>query len=277
MDQILAKIKGLRKKPYFKLVSDQALFDVVAVDLNSCVPYDPDHNLDEDAWFKIEQFSEKNFCIDLLKQNFDSKDFDDLNKEQFSKIAYIFSVQDDNFYFQKITPSLFIKRKTLIFGETVKLEKNQNRLVVNALPDAVYFKVTDTLIFRNLATISSIFKGIDELYKEATSAEVKLFLDESFIKLGKDYDVNNVSKPNRKRIGLAMATLAAMSVVDKTKMLSYIDGYCEKKLRFEQQNNKFEISNDEELKLLLYGIEQRFYTTPFGHEKRLANSVQKLG
>ncbi|HDY85564.1 hypothetical protein LCGC14_0470980 [marine sediment metagenome] len=277
MDQILAKIKGLRKKPYFKLVSDQALFDVVAVDLNSCVPYDPDHNLDEDAWFKIEQFSKKNFCIDLLKQNFDSKDFDDLNKEQFSKIAYIFSVQDDNFYFQKITPSLFIKRKTLIFGETVKLEKNQNRLVVNALPDAVYFKVTDTLIFRNLATISSIFKGIDELYKEATSAEVKLFLDESFIKLGKDYDVNNVSKPNRKRIGLAMATLAAMSVVDKTKMLSYIDGYCEKKLRFEQQNNKFEISNDEELKLLLYGIEQRFYTTPFGHEKRLANSVQKLG
>ena len=27
---------------------------------------------------------------------------------------------------------------------------------------------------------------------------------------------------------------------------------------------------------LLYGIEQRFYTTPFGKEKRLANSVQPI-
>ena len=29
----------------------------------------------------------------------------------------------------------------------------------------------------------------------------------------------------------------------------------------------------EESMHLLYGIEQRFYTTPFSHEKRLANSV----
>ena len=31
-----------------------------------------------------------------------------------------------------------------------------------------------------------------------------------------------------------------------------------------------------ELKMLLYGIEQRFYTTPVGGEKRLANSVITL-
>lgn len=36
-------------------------------------------------------------------------------------------------------------------------------------------------------------------------------------------------------------------------------------------------SNDEELKFLLYGIEQRFYTTILGDEKRLANSIQTLG
>lgn len=276
MDQVLAKVKGLRKKPYFKLVSDQSLFDVVAVDLNACVPYNPDHNLDEDAWFKIEQFNHKAFCIDLLKQAFDSKDFDDLSKDQFPKIAYVFSVQGNDFYFQKITPSLFIKRKTLIFGETAELEDSKNRLVVNTRPDAVYFKASDTLIFRNLATISSIFKGMDELYKEATSAEVEQFLDESFIELSNDYNVNGVSKPNRKRIGLAMTTLQAMSADDRANLLGYIDDYCQQKLNFDQPNQKFEISTDNELKLLLYGIEQRFYTTPFGQEKRLANSVQAL-
>ena len=277
MDHILAHIKTRAKKRIFKLVSDQSLFDLVTVDLTACVPYNPDHNLDEDAWFKIEGFSNQAFCIDLLKKVYDSKDYDDLTKENFSKIAYLFAVQGEDFYFQKITPSLFVKRKTLVFGEAATLEQSQTRLVINALPDAVYFKGSDTLVFRNLATISSIFKGIDELYKEATKEEVEQFLDESFIELSNDYGVEKVSTPNRKRIGLAMKTLESMSADDKTNMLEYIDGYCEQKLKFDQQNQKFEISTDEDLKLLVYGIEQRFYTTPFGKEKRCANSVTTMG
>ena len=277
MDHILAHIKTRAKKRIFKLVSDQSLFDVMTVDLNACIPYNPDHNLDEDSWFKIEGFSQKAFCIDFVKKDYDSKDYDDLSKENFSKIAYLFAVQGDDFYFQKITPSLFVKRKTLVFGEAAELEESQTRLVINVSPDAVYFKQLDTLIFRNLATISSIFKGIDELYKEATKEEVEQFLDESFIELSKDYSIEKVSKPNRKRIGLAMKTLEGMSADDKTNMLEYIDGYCEQKLKFDQQNQKFEISTDEDLKLLIYGIEQRFYTTPFGNEKRCANSVTTMG
>jgi len=276
MDHILAHIKTRAKKRIFKLVSDQSLFDTVEVDLNACVPYNPDHNLDEDSWFKIEDFSNREFCIDLLKKEFDSKDYDDLTKEKFSKIAYLFSVQGDDFYFQKITPSLFVKRKSLVFGEAAKLEQSQTRLVINALPDAVYFKASDTLIFKKLATISSIFKGIDELYREATKEEVEQFLGESFIELSNDYNVDKVSKPNRKRIGLAIKTLEAMSDDDKANMLDYIDRYCEQTLKYDQHNQKFEISTDEELKLLVYGIEQRFYTTPFGKEKRCANSVTTI-
>ncbi len=277
MDHILAHIKTRAKKRIFKLVSNQSLFDTVKVDLEACVPYNPDHNLDEDSWFKIEGFSNQAFCIDLLKKVYDSKDYDDLTKENFSKIAYLFAVQGEDFYFQKITPSLFVKRKTLVFGEAAELEKSQTRLVINALPDAVYYKAADTLIFKNLATISSIFVGIDELYKEATKEEVEQFLEEPFIETSNGYSVDKVSKPNRKRIGLAMKTLENMSPDDKTNMLEYIDGYCEQKLKFDQQNQKFEISTDEDLKLLVYGIEQRFYTTPFGNEKRCANSVTTMG
>lgn len=276
MDHVLARVKGRRTKQYFKLISDKQLFDAVVIDINSCVVYSPDHNLDEDAWFKIESFSQKKFCIELLKKDFDSKDFDDLTKSQFSKIAYVFSIQDGDFFFQKITPSLFIKRKTLVFGETAKLEESENRLVVNRIPDAVYLNNSDVLIFRNLATIASIFKGIDELYKEATNEEVKQFLDESFIELSNGYDVRNVSKPNRKRIALALAALHNMSANDRGNMLGYIDSYCKGKLKYDEINHNFEISTDDELKFLLYGIEQRFYTTPFGKEKRLANSVQPM-
>ena len=61
MDQVLARVKGKRKKQHFKLISNQAIFDAVVINLNSCVSYNPDHNLDEDSWFKIEQFSQQTF------------------------------------------------------------------------------------------------------------------------------------------------------------------------------------------------------------------------
>ena len=74
MDHVFAKVKGLRKKPYFKVVSDHTLFETVDIDIAHCVEYNPDHNLDEDAWFKVENFNQQAFCIDLLQADFDSKD-----------------------------------------------------------------------------------------------------------------------------------------------------------------------------------------------------------
>ncbi|NLD00862.1 MAG: ATP F0F1 synthase synthase [Gammaproteobacteria bacterium] len=276
MDHVLARVKRLIKKPFFKLVSDHTLYENTNVTLAACVPYSPDHNLDEDSWFKIEQFSQQPFCIDLLKSNFDSKDYDDLKKEQFINIAYIFAVQGDNFYFQKVTPSLFIKKKIIDFGEAAAIEEGSNRLVINDQPDAIYFKLSDTLAFRNLATISGIFKGIDALYREATEQETEAFLQSEFIELKGNYDASKVSKPNRKRIALALDSLAKMSAQDKVGVLAYICDYCNQKLKFDQTSKKIEISTDDELKLLLYGIEQRFYTTLFGQERRLANSIQAL-
>ncbi|HGF5162668.1 TPA: ATP F0F1 synthase synthase [Vibrio parahaemolyticus] len=276
MDHVMAKIKGLRNKPYRKLISNSGLFETAQIDVNTCVPYDPDHNLDEDSWFKVENFSQRVYCLDIIKYPFDSKSYDDLSKDQFGKINCIFSVQNGDFYFQKVTTSIFIRRKTVSFGEVAKIEQGGHRLVINEKPDAIYFAQSDTLIFTKLATISSIFKGIDILYKEATDQEVEQFLDEDFIELSADYSLDKVSKPNRKRIALAMDTLDAMEPNERDQMLSYIHSYCDQKLRFDADNGKFEIKTDDELKYLLYGIEQRFYTTPLSHERRLANSVKPM-
>ena len=103
MDHVLAKVKRKRKKQHFKLISDEALFEKPNIDPAACVPYNPDHNLDDDSWFIVNNFSEKTFCIDILRIEFDSKDYDNLEKSQFSQIAYLISVQDEDFYFQKVT------------------------------------------------------------------------------------------------------------------------------------------------------------------------------
>jgi hypothetical protein len=275
MDHVFARVKNLRKKPFFKLISDHTLYEGVNVSLASCVAYSPDRNLDEDSWFKIEGFQGYDFCLDILRKDFDTKDYDDLKKEKFSEIAYLFSIQGDNFYFQKVSPSLFIKRKSIIFGEVAKVEQPDNRLVVKPLPDAIYLKDSDTLIFRDLAGIASIFKGIDVLFKEATNEEVTNFLAESFIKL-ENYGVDDVSKPNRKRIGLALTTLSTMTQDERNSLIPYITEYCKNSLTYDANSGQFTISKDDDLKQLVYGIEQRFYTTIISKEKRLANSVQTV-
>lgn len=276
MDCVVAEIKSHQRQKIRKVLSNSRLFKAVEVEEEHLPNYNPDHNLDENGWFKIANFSEKPFCIDICKAEFDSKEYDNLEKDSFSKIAYLLAVQGNDLYFQKTSPSRFVCKKAIVFGDIARLDDGADRLVINDQPDAVYFKEKDLLIFRSLATISSIFKGIDSLYKEATNAEVAEFLGLSFLSLGENYNVATVSTPNRKRVALAMATLAKMSPADKIGMVSYVSEYCSHTLKFNQDAGNFEISKDDELKLLLYGIEQRFYTTPFGKERRLANSVQPV-
>lgn len=53
-------------------------------------------------------------------------------------------------------------------------------------------------------------------------------------------------------------------------MFSYIQEYCPT-VTFKKKS--FEIKTEDDLKNVLFGIDERYYTTQFGKEKRLANSV----
>lgn len=272
MNCVLAKVS----RKFHKLISDESLFDDVAFCEGLYVEYDPDHNLDEECWFKITEFSKKDFCLGILKEEFDSKAFNKLSKDKFNQIKLLLSVQKGNFFFQKITPSLFIKKKVIGLGDSAKVESNSKFLVVNSEPDAIYFKDKDILIFKSIATISSIFKGIDILYREATEEDVKTFFTNNFIEVSNNFTSENVSKPNRRRIAMALDSLAKFNEGEKNQIVDYINQYCPDTLIFDEKNRTFNISTDEQLKILLYGIEQRYYTTSINNEKRLANSIIKL-
>jgi hypothetical protein len=73
-----------------------------------------------------------------------------------------------------------------------------------------------------------------------------------------------------------METLKEFTPRQKSTIYSYIKEYCSEKLSFDEDDSKFKIKNEDELKHLLWGIEQRYYTTPVGKEKRVANSVSKV-
>lgn len=280
MDFVLAKIS--HKKDLVKILSDNHIFPDFSYENLDFVTYDYDYHLDDDAWFQIENLKNQDFCPGFLDNLtlFDSKMFSEIKKEEINieKIKYLVSCTNDALFFQKITGSLLLKKKHLltIFRNGAQLCKPQDLLVIKDIPDAVYIIRDDRLIFRNLSSISSIFKGIGDLYREATNTEVQQFLEIDFIDLKEDFLSEKVSIPNRKRIALVQDRLNNMTLDQKQELLNYLAEYENNTLKFNADGSRVEISTDVELKHLLYGIDERYYTTLLGKEKRLANSVQRI-
>lgn len=273
MNHLLAKTKG-RNGNYFKVISDEEIFELPD-DLGNTVEYEADHNLDEDSWFAIEEFSEKEYCIEFLTRRFVAADYNQIVRNDYTNIDFLCSYQTGVYYFQKVSSKQLIRKKYFTLSDEPTLYENEPIIVIDNIPDAIYVKADDTLYFKNLSSISTIFRGIDVLYREATQEETEGFLESEFIQLDNDFSADNVKKANRKRIALAMETLQKFNRRQKKQIFTYIKEYCQD-LNFDEDEENFSISTEEELKQLLYGIEQRYYTTRLGNEKRLANSITTL-
>lgn len=239
--------------------------------VSSFLKYRSGASLENDNWFYVDGVSSAPYANDIIKRNFDSVDFESLCREDFDKIDYLFVEEGEVICFQKISKTRLVAKKAVFYiGEGFKYENNRQEIVINDLPDAIYNREQDCLYFRRLEAITGIFKGIDQLYREATEPEVRAFLNSNFISLQNGYQPSDVKAPNRKRIALANDVLKRLSANNRRKILSYIQDYCPD---LKVNNGMFDIGSESELQQLLYGIDQRYYTTLIGGEKRLANSV----
>lgn len=237
------------------------------------VPYNPSTLLEDKQWYAISEFSNQPFCLELLKQEtFDSVNFAMLENENFSKIDYLCSVQDNTYFFQKVRPSQLIRKKRISFGESFVYDENSMSIVINVYADAIYVKDEDTLYFQKLETISSIFKGIEVLFREATEEETTQFLNSDFISLGEEMNTSKVGKASRKSVALAMAVLNSFTDDEKTRVIEYTKNYTS----LSHNENGFVIDSEDDLKQLMWGIFERYYETPISGKTRVANSVIDL-
>ena len=280
MNYLLAEIKSKkRSNKTFKVFSIDDTVYPFPTDLNNPKQYDTNYKLEDDEWFHIPNFTDEEYCIDLFKQDFISSEFNQINKKQLENVKYLIAYQkqqENEYYFvQKINTSQFLKKSWFKVSDTPSLEKEAHLIIINDYADAIYSKSENILYFKKINTISVIFKGIAELYREATQAETKSFLSEDFIKLEENFDASHVGVANRKRIAMAVDTLKTFNADEKMQIFDYIKVYCND-IPFDEGSKTFEVKNEEGLKHLLWGIEQRYYTTKVGNEKRVANSVSKV-
>ena len=273
MNYVIAKVRD-REETVEKLYAGEALYSL-PMGLDSSVEYSPSTILEEDEWFKIDSFSQTDYCINMVQEEFRSTDYGEANKVRNQNVEYIISFQDNIYFFQRILKHSIMAQKRITLGDNVRLDPGEKSIVINNMPDAVFIKETDTMYFKKLTTIAPIFKGIEELYREATEEETEEFLKNDFIQVTEDYDANKIKKSNRKRIAMAMETLQKFNKRQKKTIINYTHEYYPS-LQYETTNGVFTVSNEEEMKYLLWGIEQRYYTTPVTKEKRVANSIVEL-
>lgn len=246
--------------------------DLSVIEQNSFV-FDNRTNLGDYEWFKLENFSIQSYATEEIKEKHSSVDYNMATASDAGEIEYIFELSDDKLLFQKVTRNAFVKKRNVItLGEKFERKNNFSMFQLNAYPDAIYDRKKDVLYFRRLFSITKIFNGINEIYREATDNEVQTFLAENAFTLTNNFSVEKVKIPNRKKIALVQDSFSKMSEIEKEKMFDYIKKYYSV---LKITNKKAEIGNEEDLKNILYGLEERFYTTFLTKEKRIANSVTR--
>lgn len=237
--------------------------------------FDNRTNLDDFEWYRLENFSSKDYATKEIKEKSSGVDYDMATNADAAGIEYIFELSDDILFFQKVTRNAFVKKRNFItLGERFEKCPNISLFQINAYPDAIYDRTKDVLYFRKLFSITKIFNGINEIYREATDTEVQSFLAENSFSLVDGFSADKVKIPNRKKIALVQDTFSKMSKQEKKEMFDYIKDYYP---NLNVNNGKAQISNEEDLKNILYGLEERFYTTLISKEKRIANSITTAG
>lgn len=277
MNYLLAKTSGARTPIYNVLSQEEEIYSLP--DLDNTHAYDDEYKLEAEQWFVVEEFNQKNYCPDLLRNPFDPTAYDVLPRNQYPKLDYVLAVQTDHrlFCFQKITSSKVLQKRMLSFSmnEDPALLDAGYLIVLSEVPDAIYDAATHQLYFRNLSAITTIFKGIDELYREATDEETQAFMETELLQVAPEYTIDKVKKANRQRIKAAMEKYNAFTPEQKQAIPPYLRSYCPT-LTFDEATGRFQISNEKELTELLNGLNQRYYTTEIDGERRLANSVTRL-
>ena len=100
MNHLLAKIKA-RNAEFLKVMSDERdLFDMP--DLSDNQTYSPLYKLEDDEWYKLDNFLSLGYENSLIGSTFNSTDYNQITEQQYSKINYLCSKQGDFFLFQKL-------------------------------------------------------------------------------------------------------------------------------------------------------------------------------
>ncbi len=273
MDFLFAKLRG-RGGSFCKVISDNTIFNDIP-DFSNSRGYNDEVKLQDDEWFVVEEFATKDYAPQIVRNDFDAAAWSQIVRADYTKIDYLVSVQNNHnlFLFQNITASTVLKRQSFVsMDEQPSLLNTDHLVVIHETPDAYYVKDADKLYFKRLSAITTIFSGINELYNEATDAEVDRTLQLDILNVDANFTKDNVKTANRRKIREAMDAYDNFTEDQKQALTGYFQRYCPNLF----VAGKVKIDDEKSLTQFLNGINQRFYTTEISNQQRVALSVDNL-
>lgn len=273
MGCFIAKLKGEDNR-WYKLADQENNEDYESIDLAEAIEYDP-NNTEAGQWFYVPDFNNKDGFLPLLDLDFDVVDLDSLSNEQFAShnIDFIAFYDAHRYFIQKFTKGNFLKKKWFAWnGDAVQYFEEDGLIYLNPTPNCIYDNQSHRIYFMDISKAYTLFADLKLDYKEATEAETTQMLQLDIIQTD-GFDASGVGVSNRKRITSILAKYNQYEPEKKATLKRYIRDTVGDNLPFDEVTGKFIVNNDSHLRLLLYGIQQRFYQPPLEDEVQVATST----
>lgn len=270
MGVFIAKIKD-DDECWYKIV-DQIMNDELSeIVLGDAVAYDP-NNTEANQWFKIDGFDQKEGFLPLLAQQINAADLESLDRQQYDNIEFIAFFDQGRYYMQKITRGNYLKKKWFSWdGDILRYQEDEGIIYINPVPNCIYDTNTRAIYFMDIAKAYGIFSNLKLDYKAATDDEANRFLQSDIVD-AQTLPIEKVGVSNRKRITSILTKYEAYTPNEKATLKEYIKKSVSANLDFDDNAEKFVVNTDTQLRLLLYGIQQRFYMPPLEDEVQVATS-----
>ena len=272
MGTYIAKLKQDDQR-WYKLADHKTNDDYEGILLNDTVIYDPNNNV-IDQWFRVEEFNQKQGFISLLSKDIIVAELESLSSDQFvsRQIDFIAYYHEHKYYMQSFTRSSLMKKKWFsLDGEAVTYSDKDGVLFINPIPNCIYDNQAHCLYFKDIAKAYGVLGDLKLDYKAATEPEVNSFLQSDIIQT-EGFGVAGVGLSNRKRITSILSKYEQYGQKEKATLRQYIRDSVGNSLVFNEETQKFIVRSDTHLKLLLYGMQQRFYQPPLEEEVQVATS-----
>ena len=108
MNYLLARIRD-RRNGMRCVLSNQEIYESPNT-LDSAVPYAPDDSLEEGEWFYLDNFTQRDYCLDILRSPVNGTAYAAITDDELGIISFLCSVQDDGLvYFQRVTKTQLLR------------------------------------------------------------------------------------------------------------------------------------------------------------------------
>ena len=233
----------------------------------------------ETDWFVISNFSKTPYTLVFFSKidtTFPQLDLSSL--KSLRDISYLCWVKENgdktrDFYFQKTIPTKCITqtKNELFFSDKPNIKKVSPHITIENEPDAFYLSKEDKLYFKKLERISTIFKNINELSKEATAAEIDAFKNSKRYSFGFTLNTKDITKRMSRQIKKADAFLDSLKQSQKTAFNDYCKDFCSGVTI--NKNGKYTFPTLNDMKRFLDATEENFYLTPVTQDPRIVDTI----